>query len=195
MGRSTRLTRFARPFDGYHGGIMYPPIALAMFVPLANFPAPVWWAVPMALAVVGVARLRPAPWAWPFIVPCLLYDNSVWLVLSGNPGMWGLAALAWLDLGWPTLFFALKPSLLPLALLGAHRRSWFVGLSAIVVLGGLLLPMWSDWIAVLRNAETGRGLLYSVFELPVLAAPLIAYVARTSSRSRVLQKEVARAGS
>lgn len=184
----------ARPFDGYHGGIMYPPIALALLVPFASLPDALWWAIPLTLAALGIAQLRPAPWAWPFLALCLLDDNSVWLVLSGNPEMWGLAALAWLDLGWPTLFFVLKPSLLPLAFLGVAHRSWWVGIAAIVALGLLLLPMWADWVAVVRNAETGRGLLYSVFDLPLLAIPLIAHIARTSSGSRVVHRRVARAG-
>jgi hypothetical protein len=181
----------AYPFDGYRGGVMYPPTALALFVPFVLLPPVLWWAAPLGLAVIGIARLRPAPWVWPFMALGLLYDNSVWLVLSGNPAMWGFAALVWLDLGWPTLFFLVKPSLFPLALLGANRRSWWIGLGVIIITGILLVPMWSDWTAVVRNAQTGRGLLYSVFDLPLLAAALLAQIGRTSPRRVAVRPQLA----
>jgi hypothetical protein len=169
----------AASFDVRDGGVLYPPVALVLFVPFTFLPALIWWILPILATVVGIVRLRPGLAGWPLIVACLLYGNSIWLVVSGNPVMFGVAALAWLGAGWPATFFFLKPSLFPFAFLGARRRSWWVATLGLALVSLLLLPMWFDWLAVIRNAVTNRGPLYSLHDLPLLMVPLLAWVFRT----------------
>jgi hypothetical protein len=171
--------QLAGPFDAFAGAILYPPVALVLFVPFTFLPALAWWILPILVTVAGIVRLRPGLAGWPLIVAGLLYHNSIWLVVSGNPVMFGVAALAWLGAGWPTTFFFLKVSLFPFAFLGARRRSWWVATLGLALVSLLLLPMWFDWLTVIGNAVSGRGLLYSLYDLPLLMAPLAAWVFRT----------------
>ena len=172
----------AAPFDAFTAGVLYPPFAIPFFAAATFLPWVLWWAVPLTIGVAGVVRLHPAPWTWPVIAAGALFDNSVWLVLSGNPIMWGFAGLAWFGLSWSTLYFVLKPSLGPLAFLGVRHRSWWIGLAALAALGLVFLPLWDDWLAVVRNAQSGRGVLYSIFDLPLLAIPLVAWAGRSRAR-------------
>lgn len=177
--------QLAGPFDAFAGGILYPPVALVLFVPFTFLPAPAWWILPILVTVAGMVRLRPGLAGWPLIVAGLLYQNSIWLVVSGNPVMFGVAALAWLGAGWPTTFFFLKPSLFPFAFLGARQRSWWVVTLGLALVSLLLLPMWFDWLTVIGNAVTGRGLLYSLHDVPLLMAPLVAWAFRTRGEPRL----------
>ena len=74
-------------------------------------------------------------------------------------------------------FVLLKPSLFPFALVGVNRRSWWAGAAAFVLLALLFAPMWPDFLAVLANSR-GGGLLYSVQEVPMMAAPVLAWLGR-----------------
>ena len=90
----------------------------------------------------------------------------------------GHAALAaGLAFGWATPMVALKPTLGPFALIGIHRRRWWLGAA---VLLGLSLPfgtMWFDYATVLLNAKqtAQHGLGYLIGEWPAAAA--LAFVA------------------
>ena len=123
--------QLAGPYDIQAGDVLYPPVALWLFVPFAWLPAPVawvlWWALPIGAVVFALARLRPAPPSWPLIALCVAWPTTLLKTWTGNPVIWCVAALALGTLwAWPSVFVVLKTSLSPFALFGAWRRSWWV---------------------------------------------------------------------
>ena len=160
------------------GVILYPPVALWLFVPFLYLPAVLWWAVPIGLATWSLWHLRPAPWAVAAIAGLMLFPSSWQGLLTGNPAMWILAASSLATLyGWPAVFVLLKPTLAPFALFGIRRRSWWVALGAFALLSLPLGGMWLDWLHVGFNATNG-GILYSLGYVPTMLVPLAAYVGR-----------------
>ena len=87
------------------------------------------------------------------------------------------AGLAW---GWPVLAVTLKPTFAPLALLGIRRRSWWLAAGIGVVTVALSLPLWADYIETLRHVR-GLDLGYSLGSLPLILAPLVAWVTRDTA--------------
>ncbi len=167
------------PYTIKAGDILYPPVALWLFVPFTFLPAALWWVVPLGVVSAVVLRLRPAPLAWPIIALCLAWPPTQVKLITGNPVIWVAAAMA---LGclyrWPSVFVLIKPSLFPFALFGVHRRSWWVGLA---IFGALCLPfgpMWGDWVTTVVNSREG-GLVYSIQEIPLLLLPVAAWWWRT----------------
>ncbi len=170
--------QLAGPYPIADGDGLYPPVALWLFVPFTVLPGVLWWAVPTVIIGVSVWSLRPS-----------CSDGSCWASQRsrrepashgalGNPSMWAYAALAaGLAFGWATPMVALKPTLGLFALIGIHRRRWWVGAA---VLLGLSLPfgtMWFDYATVLLNAKqtAQHGLGYLIGEWPAAAA--LAFVA------------------
>src|SRR5690606_154958 len=92
----------------------------------------------------------------------------------GNTEMWSAAFIA-LALRWPVASWALavKPSVLPLALLFARDRRWWVGPFVVAALAAPFGALWLDYAVALSNVE--GSLLRSVNALPWLAIPLVAY--------------------
>lgn len=170
------------PYAIAPGDILYPPVVLWLLVPFTVLPAVLWWAVPLGLVGYVLWRLRPAPWTWPFVALLLVPTPSTIKLVTGNPVMWVMAALAagvlWVG---PAVFVLIKPTLAPFALWGARHRRWWAWLAAF---GLLCLPfggMWTDWLRVVGNSQPsdlGGGLLYSVWELPLLLVPLVAWAGR-----------------
>jgi hypothetical protein len=175
----------AGPYDIRAGDVLYPPVALWLFVPFAAAPALVaailWWAVPLVATAAAVGRLRPRPWTWPVLALCLSNPTTLLKIWTGNPVIWSMAAMALAVIG-PTRFAApfvlLKPSLAPFALFGLGRRSWWAGLAILVLLSLPFGGLWGDWVASVLNSR-GGGLLYSALEIPMLALPLVAWLGRT----------------
>ena len=169
-------------FQVIDGVILYPPITIALFAPTLLLPLPLWWLIPVAIVATTVYRLRPGG-RWLLVMGlCLLFPNSVNLVVAGNPDMWLAAALSVAAYRRPAAAFVLlKPSLFPLALVGLRSRGWWVMVGAFAVASLVLLPQTLDWIAVLRNGQGGAagghavGILYSMWDLPLLAVPLLAW--------------------
>lgn len=164
--------------------ILYPPIALALFLPFVVLPAFLWWAGPLAIVAGTVWYWRPNRWALAGIGLCAVSWPMVIAVHQGNPVMWVAAAVA-LGTRWPAYaaLVLLKPSLAPFALLGIRHRGWWIVAGVMGVASLLLLPMTLDWLTVLRNLEGGRtGFLYSITEVPILAIPILAWI--TSPRRR-----------
>ena len=159
--------------------ILYPPVALWLFVPFTVLPAALWWLIPLAIVVWCLARLRPKPIVWPFLALCVAWPWTVVMIAVGNPIMWAVAAMS---LGvvyvGPAVFVLLKPSLFPFALWGMRHRRWWLHLAAFGVLCVPFGAMWLDWLHAVRNAEN-TGLLYSILQVPMLAIPILAWVART----------------
>lgn len=165
---------------------IYPPTALYLFVPASLLPRVLWWLVPLALIGWSLYRLRPAWWALPIMVlACVVPLNgpSVPVALVyGNTLLWTISALfvaaafrpgaAWMAMIKPTEFlFAL-----PLAL-----RSWR-GMTVAIAMAALMLPLWFDWLAAMRNLE-GFSPFRGIAAWPALMIPLIAYLARKAKSS------------
>lgn len=167
--------QLAGPYPIEDGDILYPPVALWLFVPFTVIPWPVWWAVPVIGTAWVVWRHRPGPIAWPLIALCLAWEPTQIHLLSGNPGLWAMLATALATL-FPVAgpFALLKPSLFPFALVGIRHRAWWVGLGVFALLSLALLPMWSDWITVMLNGENRSGALYSWQYAPMMLIPVIA---------------------
>lgn len=158
--------------------ILYPPVDLWLLVPFTRLPAFLWWAVPCAISAWAIWRLRPAWWAWPIMALLAVWPDTPTVYLGGNPAMWAVAAMSLGGLyRWPSALVLLKPSLFPFALCGIRSRAWWFALGVLVLLS---LPfgfgMWSDWLSAVGNAH--GGLLYSLGQVPLLALPLVAWVAR-----------------
>ena len=155
--------------------ILYPPHALYLFVPFVFLPGFLWWAIPLSVLAWALWRLRPHPAAVLAILLVLGTPYAREDIFWGNPVMWMVAAeAAGFVLGWPAVLVLLKPSLGPFALAGFPRRSWFVALAVLGLVNLPLLPMWADWVAVIRNAQLGPD--FSLHQFPLMAVPLIAWL-------------------
>jgi hypothetical protein len=164
------------PYPVTPGDRLYPPPALLLFVPFTILPPVLWWAIP-AIVVLGVLwRLRPRPAVWLFLAFVAWWPPTTVKVWTGNPVIW-IAAALWIATLWRPAAVAvlLKPTLLPFAFFGANRRPWWVGLAVTAVVAVLFAPMWPDYVAATLNARETGGLLYSIQEVPMLAAPLVAW--------------------
>jgi hypothetical protein len=174
--------QLAGPYEVAHGDILYPPVGLWLFVPIALLPvvpaAVVWWGVPATVTVWAIRRLRPHPAVWPLIALCLAWPTTPLKTWTGNPVIWSVAAMA-IATVWrgAAPFSLLKPSLFPFALFGIRQRSWWIGLSVFIVMCLPFGSMWLDWVTTVVNAR-GGGLLYSILEAPMLALPLVAWLGR-----------------
>jgi hypothetical protein len=181
--------QLAGPYEIRAGDVLYPPGALWLFAPFAALGATgagavagavLWWAIPLAITAGAVVRLRPAPVVWPLLALCASNPTTLLKTWTGNPVLWSMAALALAVAGssrFTAPFVLLKPSLAPFALFGLTRRSWWVGLAAVVALSVPFGSLWADWIASLGNSR-GGGILYSFLEVPMLLPPLVAWVGR-----------------
>jgi hypothetical protein len=170
------------PYVVQHGDILYPPVGLWLFVPVAVLPQAIalvlWWGIPAALTIWAVRRVAPRPAVWPLIALCLAWPTTPLKIWTGNPVIWSAAAMA-VAIVWRggAPFALLKPSLFPFALFGIGQRAWWIGLA---IFGAMCLPfgsMWLDWLTTVVNAQ-GAGLLYSALEAPMLALPLVAWAGR-----------------
>jgi len=167
------------PYAVTPGDALYPPTWLLLFVPAAFLPPVVWWAVPISAIVWVTVRLRPAPAAWALMAACLAWPPTAVHLLTGNPGIWMVAALA---LGvryrWPAAFVLTKVTIAPLALIGVRDRRWWWTVAAIVAVSLPFASMWPTYAQVLLDARHPAGLLYSAQGLPMLAIPLVAWLGR-----------------
>jgi hypothetical protein len=170
-------------YEVAHGDILYPPVGLWLFVPFAILPTPIalvlWWAIPLAITGWAVVRLRPRPAVWPLIAFCLVWPTTPLKIWTGNPVIWGMAAMA-IATAWrgAAPFALLKPSLAPFALFGIRERAWWLGAASLVALSLPFGAMWIDWVVAVLNSR-GGGFLYSSLEAPMLALPLAAWIGRT----------------
>jgi hypothetical protein len=181
--------QLAGPYDIRAGDVLYPPVALWLFVPFALagstvpwsfLAAAAWWGIPLGAVAIAVAALRPRPLVWPVIALCLANPTTLLKIWTGNPVMWSMAAMALAVVGssrFAAPFVLLKPSLAPFALFGIRRRSWWVGAAVLVLLSVPFGSLWADWVASVVNSR-GGGLLYSSLEAPMLLLPLAAWVGR-----------------
>jgi hypothetical protein len=176
--------QLAGPYLVAHGDILYPPVGLWLFVPFTVLPAFLWWAIPSALTVWAIARVRPRPAVWPLMALCLAWPTTPLKIWTGNPVIWAMAAMSVaIVYRWAAPFALLKPSLFPFALFGVRERAWWVGLAVFLALCLPFGGLWVDWLASVLNSR-GSGPLYSVLEAPMLLLPLVAWAGRTRQVSR-----------
>lgn len=158
---------------------IHPPVALLLFVPFLVLPAFAWWAIPLGLTAWAIFRMRPAAWAWPLMALCLLWPRTAGILIAGNTDMWVAAAVA-AAVAWslPTaVLLVLKPSYLPLALIGITWRSSSIAAVAMAIACLAFGGQWFDYLTVLRGATLAP--LYSLYNVPYVLIPLIASLART----------------
>lgn len=186
--------QIAGPYDIGDGAILYPPTAFLLFIPFIWLPAVLWWAIPLAILAVGMAVHRPPLWAWAVIGGLIGFERSLNVYVYGNPSMWVAAAIAAGTVAWwPFALVVAKPSFTPIALIGIRHRSWWI---AVVILGLLSIPfarVWLDWLAVVRNSNV--SLIYNLPTLPLMLAPLVAWLAgrrrpRRSAQPRPEREDV-----
>jgi hypothetical protein len=174
--------QLAGPYEVQHGDILYPPVGLWLFVPVAVLPQTIalvlWWGIPAVLTIWAVRRVAPRPAVWPLIALCLAWPTTPLKIWTGNPVIWSAAAMA-VAIVWRggAPFALLKPSLFPFALFGIGQRAWWIGLAIFVAMCLPFGAMWADWLTTVVNAQ-GAGLLYSALEAPMLALPLVAWAGR-----------------
>ena len=178
------------PYVTQVGDSMYPPWTAPLFIVFAAMPEPVaralWYGVTLGVYGLVLWRLRPRRWTLVAVLALLLLPGSIEAVWLGNPVLWCAMAVA---LGalyrWPAVFVLLKPSLFPFAALGlTDRRGWVV-LAGFAIAAVVMLPLTLEWIAVVTNA-TGKfsGVLYSLANVPLLLAPLVAVLPRHWAATR-----------
>jgi hypothetical protein len=172
--------QFAGPYELVQPAILYPPTILPLLVPFTFLPAVLWWLIPVAIIVACIAKHRPAMWTWPLMLLGLAWPQTGADLINGTPTLWILASIAlashW---GWPGSLVLVKPSVAPFALIGIRTRGWWVAAVLMALLSVALLPLWLDWITVIRHGAGPRAnLLYSVIDAPILAIPVVAWVGR-----------------
>jgi predicted DCC family thiol-disulfide oxidoreductase YuxK len=72
---------------------------------------------------------------------------------------------------------ALKPSLFPLAFVGARRRTWWLAAALLAIAAIPFGSLWIDWFNVVRHSP--GDLAYSLLALPLVLLPLIAWLGRS----------------
>lgn len=166
------------PYAIAHGDILYPPVAIWLFAPFTVLPSLLWWAVPAAIIVASVVRLRPGPLAWPLIALCLAWPPTLVKVAAGNPLIWVVAAMSvGVVIAGPAVFVLIKTSLAPFALWGINRRAWWLHLGALILMSLPFGAMWVDWATAIANSR-GGGLIYSWQEAPTVLLPIAAWWGR-----------------
>lgn len=174
--------QLAGPYTVISGHVLYPPVALLLFVPFTVLPAVFWWAIPLGTIAVCVIRLKPSRWGTVVILALLCWPYSVELGFTGNPTIW-IAAILALATRWPWMsaFVLLKPSLAPFAFAGMRTRAWWGALAVFALACLAFLPMWFDWLKAVENARGPfSGLLYSLKDLTWMAIPSVAWLTRRS---------------
>jgi hypothetical protein len=157
---------------------LYPPPALLLFVPFLVLPAILWWVIPISVLVAFVAWCRPAPIAWPFLALVLVWPRTQTAFLFGNTDLWMAAAVAGgLRWGWPAALLVVKPTFLVLAVVGLRRREFWIALAALALISIPMAALWLDYVQAMRNVTIDAD--YSLGSLPLVIAPLIAWVLRS----------------
>jgi hypothetical protein len=171
--------QLAGPYGTNGWPVLYPPQAIVLFAPFTVLPAIVWWIIPISIVVAVVAWHRPGPFMWPLLALCLWWPATTIKILTGNPVLWATAGVALGTLyRWPAVLALIKPSLFPIALIGARDRRWWL----LAALGALPFAwMIPDYLRVLSNFQAGIG--YSIQEVPVVLVPVLAWLGTTRTQA------------
>jgi hypothetical protein len=146
--------------------VLYPPVMLWVFAPLALLPGQAWYVIPAAMVAWSLWRLRPAWWAWPLMLLIAAMPWTIGYFVLGNPKVWGFAALfVLLALGW---------------------RWWIVAGIAAVLLSLPFGSLWGDYRVVMTNA---RSMEYQWSTVLLVAIPVIAWLGSVAGRAHDPQRE------
>ena len=157
--------------------VLYPPLALLLFVPLVWLPFPLWWIVPGIVVAFTLWKLRPAPWTWPIMAALFAWPRGVSNLIYGNSDMWIATFICGgLLIAWPAVLVVMKPSVLPFALIGSRRRSWWIATAALVVLSLFMFQLWRDFVTAIQNSDAEW--YYSLDDMPPLFIPVVAWLGR-----------------
>jgi hypothetical protein len=157
---------------GTHSFI-HPPIALLLFLPFLILPWALFWLIPIAGTIWLVARSRPGPWRLCLMAALLIWPHSIGAIEAGNTDLWATFAMALgMRYGWPLVLLAIKPTFGFLALIGVRDRSLWIAAAITGGLSLLFLPLWFQWIDVVRGA--GIAPSYSLLGLPLILIPVVA---------------------
>ena len=157
---------------------LYPPPALLLFLPFLVLPAILWWVIPIAVLVWFITWCRPAPIAWPLLALVLIWPRTQTAFLFGNTDLWMAGAVAGgLRWGWPAALLALKPTLLVFGVVAIRRREFWLGLGGLALVSIPMAALWVDYVQAMRNITIPAD--YSLGSLPLVLAPVIAWVARS----------------
>jgi hypothetical protein len=160
------------------GDPLYPPVILYLLVPFLVIPQFLWWVAPLGLIGALVITSRPKPWAWPLLALIMADPRTMEILIYGNPAMWiGAAVAGALLWSWPGAFVLLKPSLAPFALIGIRSRGWWIALAVGAVLSTPLAGLYFQFARVLLDSNGSWS--YSLPDVPFVALPLVAWLART----------------
>ncbi len=182
--------QLAGPTTVMDGDPLYPPVILWLLVPFTVLPAVLWWAIPLTVIVWVLIALRPAPWTWPLLAFIAMWPRTPALILYGNPGMWVVAAIAAAVMWrWPGPLVLIKPSLFPFALIGIGSRGWNRTLLVFVLLCIPFGALWLDYVTVLRNSNV--PLSYSLLDVPLALAPVVAWLGRRPAATATPAEEAA----
>jgi hypothetical protein len=175
--------QLAGPYQADIGyGNYYPPFALFLFVPFVDVVlAPLWWVVPLGITIWSIGTWRPAWWTWAIMALIVWLPRDGQILIWENTALWIQAFVALgLRFGWPAVLCVLvKPSLLPFALIGIHRRSWWMALIACLVLTLPLIPLWVEYVTAMRNnIGPWPTPMYLVQDYAWVSLPIVAWLGR-----------------
>jgi hypothetical protein len=159
---------------------LYPPLAGPMFALVRFLPKLLWWIIPLGLTTWLIIRWHPAPWMWPVMALATLSPNTWGSLIAGNTTMWiVLFVAAGLRWGWPAALIVIKPTFLPLTLVGWRSRWMWIGLAASLGLTVALASELGRYVVVIGNVR-GASPLYSLADLPFVLIPVWAYIAQST---------------
>lgn len=173
------------PYELGTADVLYPPVALWLFVPFVVLPAQLWWLIPGAITAAAIWRLRPSLTAWLVVAILMERPFSLLQIVNGNPSMW-VVAILFATAAWrvPSTLILFKPTLLPLAFFRPGGRWWWLGIAALALLSVPFAGLTLTWVEVVLNARGSLGLAYSLHELTFVVVPLVAYLGRDRTRDR-----------
>jgi hypothetical protein len=167
------------PYELPWGQILYPPQALALFVPFTVLGITPFVLIPIVVTASVILSYRPRFWAWVAILTVLvLHPDAPLPWIAGTPTIWFITLVA-LATRWPwvSAFIWFKPSVFPFALVGMRDLRWWIVSAAFALSAVLLWPLMVQWLtAVLNSRGENSGLLYSLTPT-ALAGPLIPVIA------------------
>jgi hypothetical protein len=185
------------PYEIAAGDALYPPSILYLLIPATVLPGFLWWLIPASIVAFALRRHRPRLWGWTYIALAFCWPRTWQAIIFGNPVIWVVAAVAagtvW---GWPYVGAFLKPTFGIFGLIGVRRRAWWVALGVAIILALPLLTMWPDYFVALVNARVGGSMApdYLWGELPLVALPVVAWLASASAPSRACPPAAAESG-
>lgn len=166
------------PYPVLGTAMLYPPLALYLFVPLSVLPRIVWWLVPLGVLAWHLWACRPVWWSWPVLAGLAATVPVSAGLVYGNTEMWTAAAVAVACRFAPAVWFlVIKPTILPVALLFARDKRWWLTIPVVTLLCLPFGDLWVDYVKAMLNVE-GVNPLYSLPGLVWVAIPLVAWQAR-----------------